>query len=139
VQALREGIRELGRRGDLHAPHLAVPDDLVREVLPDVDMLGSLRSANDVVSPLDARRVLLKHLRGDLVSEAEPLEGVSEIQGVHACPADAEQYSATAVERAVVLCILERRMVGVLLCNITFPDEWTGGTSCFPSQSRHIP
>jgi hypothetical protein len=36
VQALREDIRELGRRGDSDEPHLAVLDDLVRKVLPDV-------------------------------------------------------------------------------------------------------
>ena len=62
VQALGEVIRELGRRGDADAvgtrQHLAILNDLVGEVLPNVDVLGSLPSADDVVTPLDARRVV---------------------------------------------------------------------------------
>ena len=85
VQALREDIRELERSGDAYEPHIAVLDDLVREVLPDVNMLGPLTSSNDVVAPLDARGVVLEHLGGVLLSEAESLEEVSEIQDVHAC------------------------------------------------------
>ena len=85
VKALGEGVRELERSGDAYEPHIAVLDDLVREVLPDVNMLGPLTSSNDVVAPLDARGVVLEHLGGVLLSEAESLEEVSEIQDVHAC------------------------------------------------------
>jgi hypothetical protein len=35
-------------------PHLAHLDDFVGEVLPDVNVLGSLTSTDDVVTPLDA-------------------------------------------------------------------------------------
>ncbi len=42
VQALGEDIRELGRRGDADEQHLAILNNLVGEVLPDVDVLGSL-------------------------------------------------------------------------------------------------
>ncbi len=85
VQALREDFRELERRGDSCEPHIAALDDLVREVLPDVNVLGPLTSSNDVVAPLDARGVVLEHLGGVLLSEAESLEEASEIQDVHAC------------------------------------------------------
>jgi hypothetical protein len=65
-------------------PHLAILDDLVSEVLPDVDVLGPLASTHDVVSPLDARGVVLKHRRGVLLSQPESLEEVLEVQNVHA-------------------------------------------------------
>ncbi len=57
MQALGEDIRELGRRGDANEQHLAILDDLVGDVLPDVDVpvLGSLPSTDDVVTP---RRVV---------------------------------------------------------------------------------
>ncbi len=105
VQALREDIRELERRGDPYEQHIAVLDDLVREVLPDVNMLGPLTSsrANDVDAPLDARDVVLKHLDGVLLSEAESLEQVSEIQDVHAC-----------CRCRVVLCLCSREGNGLL-------------------------
>jgi hypothetical protein len=53
VEALGEDIRQLGRRSDLNEPHLAILDYLVGEVLPDVNVLGSLTSANEVDTPLD--------------------------------------------------------------------------------------
>ncbi len=76
MQAICEDIRELQGRGDLYEPHLAVLDDHVGEVLPDVNMLGSLSSAHDVVSPLDAGSYVLKYLRGAPLSEAQSLKEV---------------------------------------------------------------
>ncbi len=58
VQALGEDIRELGRSGDADEQHLTILNDLVGKVLPDVDVLGSLPPAVDVVTPLNARRVV---------------------------------------------------------------------------------
>ena len=46
-------------RRHLDEPHLAVLDHLVGEVLPDVDVLGSLTAADDVVAPFNTRRVVL--------------------------------------------------------------------------------
>ena len=62
LQALGEDIRELGRRGDADEQHLAILNDLVGEVLPNVDVIGSL-SAADVTS-LDTRRLVLVDRRG---------------------------------------------------------------------------
>ncbi len=103
MQALREDIRELKRHGDSYEPHIAVLDDLVRKVLPDVNMLGPLTSSNDVVAPLDARGVVLEHLGGVLLSEAESLEQVSEIQDVHAC-----------CQCRIILCLCSREGSGLL-------------------------
>ena len=47
-------------------PHLTVLDDLVGEVLPDVNVLGTFTAADDVVTPLDARGVVLVY-RGRLL------------------------------------------------------------------------
>ena len=58
VQALGEDICELGRLGDADEQDLSMLNDLVGEVLPDVDVLGSLPSADDVVTPLDVRRIV---------------------------------------------------------------------------------
>ncbi len=44
---------------DAVEPHFTVLNDFMGEVLPDVNMLGSFMSANDVVPPIDARDVLL--------------------------------------------------------------------------------
>ncbi len=55
------------------------------EVLPDVNMLGSLSPTSDVVSPLYAGCVVLKHRCGVPLSEAESVEEASEIQDIHSC------------------------------------------------------
>ena len=78
VQALGEDIRELGRRRDADELHLAILNILVSEVLPDVDVLGLLPSADDVVIPLDAHNVVLVHRR--CLDESRPLEELAEIQ-----------------------------------------------------------
>ncbi len=46
---------------------MTVLDHLMSEVLPDVNVLRTLSTTNDVVSPLDARGVVLVHRsRGSL-------------------------------------------------------------------------
>ena len=83
VQALGEDIRELGRRGDADAvgtrQHLAILNDLVGEVLPNDDVLGSLPSADDVVTPLDTIRVVFVDRRGRRLDESHTLEELAEV------------------------------------------------------------
>ncbi len=81
VQALGEDIRELGRRGDADEQHLAIPDDVVGEVLSDVDVLGSLTTC-DAVTPLDPRRVVLEDGRGRRAGESHTLEEPVEVQNL---------------------------------------------------------
>jgi hypothetical protein len=55
----------------LYKKHVTILDDLMSEVL---DMLGSLSSSNDVVSPFNAGSVVFKHLCALHLSEAQKLE-----------------------------------------------------------------
>ena len=80
MQALGKDIRELGRRGDADEQHLAILNNLMGEVLPNVDVLDSLPSADDVVTPLDARRVVFVDGRGRRLDESHTLEELAEVQ-----------------------------------------------------------
>ncbi len=80
MEALGEDIRELGRRGDADEQHLAILNNFAGEVLPDVDVLSSLPSADDVVTPLDARRVVFVDRRGLCLGEPHTLEELVEVQ-----------------------------------------------------------
>ena len=80
--ALGEDIRELGRRGDADEQHLAILNNLVGEVLPNVDVLGSLPSFDDVVTPIDARRVVFVERRGRRLDESHTLEKFAEVQNL---------------------------------------------------------
>ena len=72
----------LGRRGDADEQHLAILNNLVVEVLLNVDVLGSLPSANDVVTPLDARSVVFVDRRGRRLDESHTLEELAEVQNL---------------------------------------------------------
>ncbi len=50
------------------------------EVLPDVDMLSSFPSANDVVAQLDARGVVLVYWSRPLLLEFETVQKSPEVQ-----------------------------------------------------------
>ncbi len=75
----REDVCELKRSGDVYKQHLAVLDDLVSQVLPNVNTLGLLLSANDFVSPLNAGCVISEHLCVVHLREAKSLKEVAEI------------------------------------------------------------
>jgi hypothetical protein len=94
-------------------PHIAILDDFVGEVLPDVNVLGSLSSTDDVVSPLDARRVVLVHGQGDSLSESQPLEEVAEVQDIHSCS-----------QRRVVLQLCRRQSSSLLHLGPPHDSSW---------------
>ena len=77
-----EDIREMGRSGDADEQRLSNLNlnDLVGGVLPDVDVLGSLSSADDVVIPLDAGRVDFVDRRGRRLGESHTLEELAVVQ-----------------------------------------------------------
>ncbi len=56
--------------------------ELACEVLPDVDVLGLLPSANDVVTPLDASSVVFVDQRGRRLAEPHTLEELEEVQNL---------------------------------------------------------
>ncbi len=49
------------------------------EVLPDVDVLGTLPARDDVVPPLDSRSVVLVHWSRRFLGEAQVLEEVLKV------------------------------------------------------------
>ena len=54
------------------------------EVLPDIYVLGTFPSADDVVTPLDARGVVLVYWSRPLLRETETVQMISEIQDLAA-------------------------------------------------------
>jgi hypothetical protein len=87
AQALSGDVRDLGRRGDADEQHLSISpfcmtsESWAPEALPDVDLLGSLPSADDVVvaTPLDVRRVVVIQGCWRRMNESFPLEELAEI------------------------------------------------------------
>ncbi len=75
MEVLGEDICELGRCGDADEQHLTILNSLVGEVPLDVDVLGSLPSANEVVTPLNARRVVFVDRRGRRLGETPYARG----------------------------------------------------------------
>ena len=59
MERLGQDVRQLGCGSDVDKPHLAVLYHFMREVLPDVDVLGTLSASDDVVAPLNASDVVL--------------------------------------------------------------------------------
>ena len=58
---------------------MTVLDHFVREVLPDVNVLGALPSADDVVPPFDARGVVLVHRGWTSLGEAHTVNEVAKV------------------------------------------------------------
>jgi hypothetical protein len=100
----------------------------VGKVLPGVIVPGSFPAPDDVFAPFDARGFVLVHGVTSLLGETRALEEVAKVQDLVAA-VDAEWYSASAVERAVVFCIFkfERQRTGDVLYKHRLP--------CFPSRS----
>ena len=84
MKSLGKDIGQLVLRRHLDEPHLAVLNDLVGEVLPNVDVLGSLTAADDVVAPFNTRRVVLVDRGRFPLPESESAQKVSEVQDLTA-------------------------------------------------------
>ena len=109
-EALGGDVRELGRSGDADEQHLVILDDLVGEVLQDANVLGSLPSTYDVVSPLDARRVVDR--RGRRVGETHTLEELAEAQDL-------------SFRRRNSIVLLHCRRQSSSLLHLGFPLDWS--------------
>ena len=83
VQRLGQDIRQLRRSRDadkLHVAILPMSDDLMGKVFPDVNVLGALPAADDMVPPFDTCRVVLVH-RGRLrLRKTQALEEVAKVE-----------------------------------------------------------
>ena len=61
VQRLGQDVRQLRRSRDADKLHVAILDDLMGKVFPDVNVLGAFPSASDIVPPFDTCRIILVH------------------------------------------------------------------------------
>ena len=104
VERLGQDVRKLVGRIDADQLHLAILDYFAGEVLSDVDVLGALASTDDVVTPLDARSVVLVHRSWSLLGEAHGLEKVAKVQDLSSLRRD-----------GVVFCLGHRKSHGLLL------------------------
>ncbi len=89
-------------------------NNLVGEVLPDVDVLGSLPSANDVFTPLDARSVVFIDQRGRRLGEPHTLEELAEVQNL-ASRRRSHIVLRLCHRQSFVFCILDFLMIWGLL------------------------
>ena len=71
---LGQNVRQLGIGRDVDEPHLSVLDHFMREVLSDVNVLGTLPATDDEVPPLDARSIVLVHRSRRLLLSHIPRE-----------------------------------------------------------------
>ena len=80
VQRLGQDIRQLRRSRDADKLHVAILDDLMSKVFPDVNVLGALAAADDIVPPFDTCSVVLVH-RGRLrLRKTHTLEEVAKVE-----------------------------------------------------------
>ncbi len=61
LDSLGHNIRKLRSGCDPLKDHVSILDGLMGEVLANVNVLGSLTAANDLVPPLNSGRVVLLH------------------------------------------------------------------------------
>jgi hypothetical protein len=101
MKSLGEDVGELLRGVDSNQAQVTILERFMGEVLPDVDVLGTLSASDDIVAPLNASVVVL--ILVDRVSM------------------DAEQHSASAVDRAIVSCSLDRQEIGEQLWRNKLP------------------
>ena len=71
MQLLGQYTRQLWRRRSLH---IAILDNCMSKVFPYVDVLGTFPAADDVVSPFDARGVVLVYRGRLLLRESETVK-----------------------------------------------------------------
>ncbi len=79
AQRLVQDVRQLVGRGDSDQFHGAILDHFVGEVLPNVNVLGTLPSTDDVASPLEACSVVLVHRKSGRVSKAHAFGEVAKV------------------------------------------------------------
>ena len=105
VQALGQDIRQLefGRDSGSDKPHVAILNYFMREVLANVNVLGSFPTPDDVVSPFNARSVVLLHRCWGLLTESHVLEKVTQV----------DDFSSSSRCR-VVLCLCCRQRCRLL-------------------------
>ncbi len=85
LKALGEDIRELIRSQDTNQSEVAILNSFMREVFPNVDVLGTFTAPNDVVAPIDARIIVLIDRSESRPEESHVLEERTEVDNFHRC------------------------------------------------------
>ena len=85
LKALGKDVSELIRGRDPDESKVTILNRFMREVLPNVDMLasGSLSTTDDVVTPFDARVVVLVYRRVSHRQEPHVLEQCTKVDDLH--------------------------------------------------------
>ncbi len=112
MQAVGEDFRELERNLNEEEQHLAILDDFVGKVLLDVDVLRLLPPADYVVTPLDARCILLVHWGERCLGPPYLLEELAEIQDL-----------SSSSRACIVLSHCQRQSSSFL--NLLPPHDWS--------------
>ena len=73
-QGLREDVCKLIRGRYRDELEMSILNGLMCEMFPDVNVLGALASTDDVVTPFDARSVVLKHRGGGVSRKPQPFD-----------------------------------------------------------------
>ncbi len=76
-ECLGEDIGQLSGGVDLDETHLPILDHFMREMLADVDVLRPLTSADNMVAPFDARRLVLIYRSIGVLGEAKAAQAVN--------------------------------------------------------------
>ena len=91
VQRLGQDVRQLRRSQDADKLHVAILNDLMGKVSPDVNVIGALPAADDIVPPLTLFppcRVVLVH-RGRLrLGKTHTLEEVAKVEYLRSLDAE---------------------------------------------------
>jgi hypothetical protein len=103
------------RQGSTNQLHVAILNNFMRKVFPDVNVLGALPAAYDIVSPFNACSIVFINWSRFLVL-------CMRMYRTSVAAVDAEFYSASAVDRAVVFCNLDRQRTGDSLYKHRLPD-----------------
>jgi hypothetical protein len=82
VQRLGQDVRQLLGGSDANQRHMAILDHLMSKVLPVVDVLRTLSTTNDVISPLNACGVVLIHRSRGRSGEAHVLAEMTKVQNL---------------------------------------------------------
>ncbi len=82
VQRLAQDIRQLLGGSDPDQLDMTILDHIMSEVLPDVNVLHTLSTTNDVVSPLDAHSVVLVHQSRVRLGEANAFDEITKVQNL---------------------------------------------------------
>jgi hypothetical protein len=124
MKSLGEGVCELLRGVDSNEAQVSVLDRFMGEVLPNGNALGTLSASDDAVSPLDASLVVLVDRGPGFWRKSHAPQEISEIYQYNitsTAAVDAEQDSASAVDRAIVSYSFDRQEIGERLWREKLP------------------